>query len=368
MVLQYVCNTFVMVRFILHADLDAFYASVEQLDNQDLLGKPVVVGGAPDARGVAAAASYEARKFGVRSAMPMARALRLCPEAVRIQPRFDRYRQVSQRVMSIFRSVTPLVEPLSLDEAYIDVSEDASNIEDATAIARSIKAEVKSQTGLTVSVGVGATKSVAKIASDMGKPDGLTVVKPGTERGFLKPLPVRRLSGIGAKAEVVLQRNGIKTIGDLAEAEPAVVEQLIGSRGSSLVRLANGSDERRITTSRQRKSAGAETTFPRDIPFGPELREATNHLCKQVSDYLEGKSLLARTVTLKLRYSNFRTITRQATLEQPVQSFDRVSRVAISLLDKLEPTEPRFRLVGVLCSNWAVETHAQQHLLERDVE
>ncbi len=355
-----------MARFILHADLDAFYASVEQLDNPELRGKPVVVGGSPESRGVVAAASYEARKFGVRSAMPMSRALRLCPGAVRISPRFDRYREVSGQVMSIFRSVTPLVEPLSLDEAYLEVSETASTIEAAADIAQSIKADVKEKTGLTVSAGVGSSKSVAKIASDMDKPDGFTIVEPGTERAFLEPLPARRLSGVGPKAEAVLLQNGIKTIGDLASADAASIERLIGSRGPSLIRTAQGKDESTLTTSRERKSVSSETTFATDVGVGPELEAAIKRLSEEVGGYLESKGMQARTVTLKLRFSNFKTVTRQMGVTPPVESGEGVAAAARALLEKLESGERRFRLVGVKCSNWPDDNPVQPLLFEPD--
>jgi len=210
-----------MARTIIHADLDAFYASVEQLDRPELRGKPVVVGGAPEGRGVVMAASYEARAFGVRSAMPMARALRLCPELVRITPRFERYGEMSRQVMAVFRSVTPLVEPLSLDEAFLDVTEPVAARGGAEALARWLKAEVKDSTGLTLSLGVGTNKAVAKIASDRGKPDGLVIVPPGQEAGSLEPLPVRALWGVGPKTEEALAGAGVRTAGDLARADPA---------------------------------------------------------------------------------------------------------------------------------------------------
>ncbi len=355
-----------MARFILHADLDAFYASVEQLDNPELRGKPVVVGGSPESRGVVAAASYEARKFGVRSAMPMSRALRLCPAAVRISPHFDRYREVSGQVMSVFRSVTPLVEPLSLDEAYLEVSETAGTIEAAADIAQSVKAEVKDKTGLTVSVGVGTSKSVAKIASDMDKPDGFTIVEPGTERAFLEPLPARRLSGVGPKAEAALLEHGVKTIGDLASADIGMIERLIGSRASSLVRTAQGIDESTLTTSRERKSVSSETTFATDVGVGPELEATITQLGEEVGGYLESKGMKARTVTLKLRFSNFKTVTRQMGVTPPVESAEGVAAAALALFEKLESGERRFRLVGVKCSNWPDDNPVQPLLFEPD--
>ena len=203
-------------RTILHADLDAFYASVEQLDNPELRGKPVVVGGPPESRGVVAAASYEARAFGVRSAMPMSRALRLCPAAVRCSPRFDRYGEVSRQVMAVFHEITPLVEPLSLDEAFLDASQQAASYDGPEPLAREIKRRVKERTGLTVSIGAATNKTIAKIASEMDKPDGLTIVAPGSEEVFLAPLPVRSLWGVGPKAEEALAAMGIATIGQLA--------------------------------------------------------------------------------------------------------------------------------------------------------
>jgi len=253
-----------MPRWIFHADLDAFYASVEQRDNPELRGKPVIVGGPPEARAVVTTASYEARPFGVHSAMPMSRALRLCPGAIRISPRFDRYGEVSREVMRVFHSVTDAVEPLSLDEAFLDVSSRVSSEQAAEALARDIKAQVNSATGLTASIGAGSNKTVAKIASDMQKPDGLVVVPPGGEAAFLAPLPVRTLGGVGPRAEEVLVAGGLKTIGDLAAADEQTAHSLLGSRGLLLVAMARGIDDRAVETGHERKSVGAETTFPRD--------------------------------------------------------------------------------------------------------
>jgi DNA polymerase-4 len=340
-----------VARTILHADLDAFYASVEQLDNPELRGKPVVVGGPPEARGVVAAASYEARKFGVRSAMPMSRALRLCPQAVRISPRFERYGEVSARVMAIFRDITPLVEPLSLDEAFLDASEQADAHGGGEALAREIKRRVKEETGLTLSVGVGANKTVAKIASEMGKPDGLVVVEPGREATFLAPLPVRSLWGVGAKAEETLAHMGVRTIGELAKADAAALTARFGVRGEWFQRMARGLDDRPVETEHERKSVGAETTFPRDLPDGPELRKVLAEVAEDVARRLRRHGARARTVVLKLRYSNFRTITRQTSLGDGVDSAGELAAAASGLLDKTARPDDRFRLLGIHGTN-----------------
>lgn len=340
-----------MAGTIVHADLDAFYAAVEQLDRPELRGKPVVVGGSPETRGVVAAASYEARRFGVRSAMPMSRALRLCPEAVRLPPRFDRYAEVSRQVMSIFRSLTPLVEPLSLDEAFLDVTEEVEGYGGLEALARYLKAEVKSASGLTVSIGVGSNKTVAKIASDMGKPDGLIVVPAGQEAAFLEKLPVRALWGIGPKAEAALAASGIHSVGELAGAEAEELERLFGARGPLLQGMARGSDERPLETVRERKSVGAETTFARDLPDGPELREQLGRIASEVAQRLAGEGVRARTVVLKLRYPDFRTITRQSSRAEGTDDPEEIKRAAESLLRGVARPGDRFRLLGIHCSH-----------------
>jgi DNA polymerase-4 len=354
-----------MPRTILHADLDAFYASVEQLDNPELRGKSVVVGGPPEARGVVAAASYEARRFGVHSAMPMSRALRICPGAVRVSPRFDRYGEVSRQVMAIFRGITPLVEPLSLDEAFLDASEQAAVAGGPEALAREIKRRVKEETGLTVSIGVATNKTVAKIASEMRKPDGLVVVPPGEEASFLAPLPVRSLWGVGPKAEEALHRMSIRTIGELARADPAALTLRFGVRGEWFHRMACGDDDRAVETEQERKSVGAETTFPRDLPDGPELRRILTDVADDVSRRLRNHSATARTVVLKLRYSDFRTITRQMSLDSGVDSTEQLTAAAAALLDKTARPGDRFRLLGVHGTNLQPQGRAQLGLWER---
>ena len=343
----------VVVRTILHADLDAFYASVEQRDNPELRGRPVVVGGPPEARGVVAAASYEARRFGVRSAMPMSRALRLCPDAVRVSPRFDRYGELSRRVMAILRSVTPLIEPLSLDEAFLDVTEQVATYGGAEQLARHLKARVKEATGLTVSIGAGTNKTVAKVASEMGKPDGLVVVGPGEEAAFLEPLPTRALWGVGPKTEEVLARAGIRTAGQLSRAGRPLLERLLGSRGPVLQEMARGVDERPVGGPHERKSVGAETTFPRDLPDGPELREELARISRDVAERLAHHDLRARTIMLKLRYADFTTITRQASRAEPTDDAEEIRAVAEALLAKTARPEDRFRLIGIQCGGLA---------------
>ena len=337
-------------RTILHADLDAFYASVEQLDDPELRGRPVVVGGPPESRGVVAAASYEARAFGVRSAMPMSRAVRLCPDAVRVSPRFDRYGQMSKVVMGLFRALTPLVEPLSLDEAFLDVSEIASDAAEAERVADRLKRRVKAATGLTLSVGGGGNKTVAKIASDARKPDGLLIIPHGEEAEFLAPLPIRALWGIGPKTEQALVAAGIRTIGDLAARSAADAQRLLGSRGDFVLGMARGIDDRGIETEWERKSVGAETTFARDLPDGPELREALHHIAEEVGARLERSGSAAHTIAIKLRYANFQTISRQSSQRVAVGGAPVIEAIASLLFDAVAKEGDRFRLLGIQCS------------------
>jgi DNA polymerase-4 len=350
-------------RTILHADLDAFYASVEQLDNPGLRGKPVVVGGSAEGRGVVAAASYEARAFGVHSAMPMSRALRLCPDAVRVSPRFDRYGQMSKVVMGLFRAMTPLVEPLSLDEAFLDISAIAEDDPSAERAALKLKRQVKAATGLTLSVGGGASKSIAKIASDMRKPDGLLIVPRGTEAEFLAPLPIRLLFGVGPKTEDALVRAGVRTIGDLASRSANDAQRLLGSRGEFMLDLARGIDNRGIETDYERKSVGAETTFARDLADGPELRGALHDIADEVGERLARSGSAARTVAIKLRYANFRTISRQSSQKSPVSSGAVIEAIASLLFDAVVRDGDKFRLLGIQCSN-LVEGGAQGGLFD----
>ena len=335
------------MRHILHADFDAFYTSVEQRDAPHLQGLPVVVGGAPEGRGVVAAASYEARRFGVRSAMPMRTALVRCPQAVRIQPRFERYGQVSRQVMAIFRDITPLVEPLSLDEAFLDVTDRVAPGNPPELIARDLKSLVRAELSLTISVGVATNKSVAKIASDMDKPDGLTVVPPGSEREFLAPLEVDKLWGIGPKTAVRLASQGVHTIGELASMPQDWFQTTFGRPGPHMRRLALGEDERPVSIDRERKSVSAETTLAQDTGDSEALQELVNRLSQRVADDLQRRQMQGRTVKLKLRLSDFTTFTRQKTLAGLVHDPEEIAQAATELLRvELQPGR-MFRLVGV---------------------
>ena len=338
-------------RCILHADMDAFYASVEQREDPSLQGKPVLVGGRPEGRGVVAACSYEARRFGIHSAMPMRTAVHRCPHAVIVPPRFDLYRSVSGEVMEIFGVATHLVQPLSLDEAYLDVTAAASE-QDPKEIAVGLKTQVRQQLSLAVSVGVATSKSVAKIASDFDKPDGLVVVPPGTEREFLAPLPVRRLPGIGPKAEERLTELGIHTIGDLAQSDASRLHALFGKRGPELCLLAQGRDTRPVEVERVAKSMSAENTFPTDLDDPEGLAEEVRRLCRRVTARLQRSELSGRTVTLKLRLADFTTLTRSSTFTLPIGEYDELTTAALDLLNLEVQPGRSFRLLGVGVSNF----------------
>ena len=343
------------MKHIIHADLDAFYATVEQLDNPELRGKPVLVGGQPESRGVVATASYEARPFGVRSAMPMRTAVRLCPQGIIVPPRFTRYREMSRQVMDIFRDFTEVVEPLSLDEAYLDISEVVDEAEGRwpIGIALELKRRVKEETGLTVSVGVSVSKSVSKIASDLDKPDGLVVVPPGEEAGFLAPLPVGKLWGIGPKTAERLNAEGVTTIGKLAEQPPEWFSRVFGQRADAVRLRAMGLDNEPVHTERVTKSVSSETTFPDDIGDAEELRRVLEELAGGVADSLERKGLQGRTVTVKLRLADFSTFTRQTTLPAPSSEAGPIRDTAWRLLSAELTAGRTFRLLGVGVSNFA---------------
>ena len=339
------------LRYIIHADLDAFYAAVEQLDNPELRGLPVMVGGRPDGRGVVATASYEARKFGVHSAMPMATAVRQCPEGIIVRPRFDRYREMSGRIMDIFRDVTPVIQPVSLDEAYLDVTEAAAD-RSPIAIAIDIKERVAAETGLTVSVGLGSGKTVAKIASDLQKPDGLVVVPVGGEAKFLAPLAVGKLVGVGPKSAARLHDEGVETIAQLAAMPDAWFARHFGKRGDSIRDRARGIDYDPVQTSREAKSISAETTFADDLPGnstddGAELLTVVERLTARVADSLAGKGLAGRTVTVKIRLSDYTTFTRQTTLPDATDDEPTIAATAWSILERELAPGRAFRLLGV---------------------
>ena len=334
-------------RHIIHADMDAFFASVEQRDHPELRGKPVLVGGSPKGRGVVAAASYESRVFGCRSAMPMRTAVRLCPHAEIVKPRFSRYREVSSQIMSIFRDVSPLVEPLSMDEAFIDVSHRIREGARPAELAQWIRGRVKRETDLTVSCGVATSKSVAKIASDQDKPDGLTVVAPGQEAAFLAPLSISDLWGVGPKTADRLRGAGIETIGELAERPLPWLIDRFGSRGEWFWQLARGQDDRGVSVERETKSISSEMTFAEDMGSETRLASVISEQSANVAQRLSEHGFRARTVQIKLRLSDFTTFTRQKTLIRPTSESATIEQTALALLrEQLSPVR-KFRLVGV---------------------
>ena len=339
-----------MERYILHADMDAFYASVERLDDPSLEGRALVVGGSPESRGVVAAASYEARRYGIHSAMPMRTAVRLYPDLVRVPPHFDRYREISNQVMDIFRDATPIIEPLSLDEAYLDVTEHVTP-ETVHLVAFDLKVRVLEETGLVVTIGGGVSKTVAKVASQVAKPNGMLLVKSGDERPFLAPLEIGLLPGVGPKSEEVLKEHGIKTMGDLAACEEEWLRKTFGRRGPELCGRALGIDHSPVTSHREVKSISAETTMPEDVDDEAALLDMMRGLVQRVATRLQRQRLLGRTVSIKLRLSDFQTFTRQATLAIPTNDTEEIFGISRHLLQReLEPGR-RFRLVGVGVAN-----------------
>jgi DNA polymerase IV len=347
------------VRKIIHIDMDAFYASVEQRDDASLKGKPVIVGW-PGERSVVCAASYEARKFGVHSAMPATRARRLCPQAVFIHPNFDKYRAVSQQIRAIFERHTPLVEPLSLDEAYLDVTQELTGIPTATETAETIRREIREETHLTASAGVAPNKFLAKIASDWRKPDGCFVIRPHQVEAFLVGLPVRKIPGVGKATEKVLHEMQIETVGDLQRFAPEELTARFGKWGVRLWELARGIDESPVVPSRKRKSWSSETTFAKDLPLEEVARwiESEAHA---LFEALQKKGMMGRTVTVKLRTGDFRTATRRLTPESMPASGDDLARIGVELLHRFAFGESaRYRLAGIGVSNFPEEEAAAE--------
>ena len=343
-----------MERTIFHVDMDAFYASVEQRDHVEYRGKPVIVGADPQrglGRGVVAACSYEARRFGVRSAMPIGRAFRLCPQGVYLRPDFAKYVDTSRIIRRIFRSFTDVVEPVSIDEAFLDMSEQASDEATVLETARSLKREVLASQQLTVSVGVGPNKFVAKIASDLKKPDGLLLVREEEVQRFLDPLLVSRIWGVGPKTAVKLKRMGIETILQLRHANQELLVSCFGRLGAQLWKLSQGIDDRPVIVYREPQSVGHETTFSRDVEDIKRLERTLDYLCENVSRRLRKYRLSAKTVTLKLRYSDFTTITRQQTFRHPFSDAVDILFVAESLLRRFRDPKRRVRLLGVSVSS-----------------
>ena len=327
--------------------MDAFYASVEQRDDPRLRGRPVVVGGNPQQRGVVAAASYEARAFGVRSAMPMARAVRLCPELVIVRPDMQRYREVSSQVFALYREVTPLVEPLSLDEAYLDVTENAWGEPLGVKVAERLKAEIKAHTQLTASAGVAPNKFLAKIASGWRKPDGMTVIAPERVESFLEQLPVDALWGVGPVTARKLREMGITRLVDVRTCDPQRLVAAVGSHAAWLQQLARGLDTRPVEPHRESKSCGAERTFDTDLTTLDEVKSQVLAMAARCAAWLARHELGARTVTIKVRYADFTTITRSDSAGPPVREETELARRAIALLGKTEAGARPVRLAGV---------------------
>lgn len=337
------------LRKIIHVDMDAFYASVEQRDDPSLQGKPVAVG-YDGPRGVLTTASYEARKFGCRSAMPSVSAKRLCPGLVFRPPRFDVYGAVSKQIRAIFLDYTPHVEPLSLDEAFLDVTEDLRGIGSATRIAELIRARIRKETGLTASAGVSYNKFLAKLASDQNKPDGLCVIRPGEGAAFVAALPVRRFHGVGPRGAEKMEALGIRTGADLAAKDIRYLREHFGSFADYLYRAARGIDLRRVRADRPRKSVGGERTFEHDISSGHALRETLERIIAIVWKRIERSGARGRTVTLKVKFADFRPMTRARSLARPVADAEEFARVSRELLDAVLPLPQPIRLMGLTLS------------------
>jgi DNA polymerase IV len=338
-------------RAILHIDLDAFYASIEQRDHPDYRGKPVIVGGSPDRRGVVATASYEARRYGVHSAMPSRTAQRLCPEAIFLPARFEVYRAVSHQIMAIFRRHTPLVEPLSLDEAYLDVTKAVRDLAEAAQLAREIKRQIWEQTRLTASAGVSFCKFLAKIASDQHKPDGLTVIPKASAPALLAALPIEQFSGVGSVTAAKLRNLGIQTGADLVRLGEERLRELLGKHGSQLYRFACGEDDRAVEPVRERKSVGKEVTLERDLRDRGEMEGILERLATQVEGRLVELGIAGKTLTLKVRWSNFELVTRATSHAQGFQLAQEMLPELRTLLSGLAVGRRAVRLLGVTVSN-----------------
>lgn len=338
------------VKKIIHIDMDAFFASVEQRDNPALQGKPVIVGGKPGSRGVVAACSYEARKFGVHSAMPSSRAAKLCKEAVFVSPRFDAYREASNLIHRVFREYTDKIEPLSLDEAYLDVTEYALRLGSATAVAEKIKTQIKEAVNLTASAGVSYNKFLAKIASDMDKPDGIYVIRPETAEAFIEQLEIRKFFGVGKVTEKKMHALSIYTGADLKSLSLSELQTYFGKSGSYYYNIARGLDERPVSSHRVRKSIGCEATFSDNVLDKKEVWNKLQSLAERLEQTLNNKQQRARTITLKVKYSDFQLITRSNTADRMFETKLQILELLPSLLRKTEVGERPIRLIGLSVS------------------
>lgn len=366
-------------RKIIHIDMDAFYASVEQRDFPEYRGKPLAVGGLPEKRGVVATASYEARSYGIHSAMSSFRTLKLCPHLIFVTPRFEAYKAVSMQIRQIFADYADLIEPLSLDEAYLDVSENKVGNPSATRIAAEIRARIREETGLTASAGVSYNKFLAKVASDMNKPDGLTVITPQQAPDFIAQLPIGRFYGIGRKTEPRLKALGIHTGGDLKNLSPEEMAHVFGRSAGFYYHLARGHDDRPVETSWVRKSVGSETTFEQDLEDTADMLAALESLTQDVLDWMERRSTYGRTLTLKVKYADFQQVTRSKTVEKPLQTVETIMRLATALLATTEAGPRKVRLLGLSLAKlemlqgdesvaiWGREAEGDTNTLERQL-
>ncbi|MGE5545067.1 MAG: DNA polymerase IV [Bacillota bacterium] len=336
---------------IIHCDLDAFYAAVEQRDNPALRGRPVIVGGRPDSRGVVATCSYEARAYGVKSAMPLSQARRLCPEAVFLPVNMKRYGQASRQVFEIFSRFTPDIEPLSIDEAFLDVTGSLSIFGSAERIAWDIKKAVLEEVGLIISTGISYNKFLAKLATDLGKPNGMKIIRREEATAVLSPLPVSRLWGVGSKTRQILKRMGIETIGDLALTPPEVLDKHLGQAGTFFWELAHGIDNRRVEKEREVKSIGREITFDKDLDDQHRLKEYLLQFSHLLGRRLHRAGMEARTVTIKVRYHDYKTVNRSKTLSGYTANSTLLYETALSLLSKLDQGRGSVRLIGLSVSN-----------------
>ncbi|MDF2438931.1 MAG: dinB [Bacteroidota bacterium] len=333
--------------------MDAFYASVEQRDNPEYRGKPIVVGGSPEGRGgVVAAASYEARKFGVRSAMPSKKAKELCPHLIFVYPRFAAYKEVSKKIREIFHRYTDIVEPLSLDEAYLDVTEDKLNIGSAIDIAKLIKEQIKAETGLTASAGISSSKFVSKIASDLQKPDGLTFIGPSKIEAFMEKLPVEKFYGVGKVTADKMKSLGLHTGADLKTLTEDQLVKHFGKSGRFFYKIVRGIDDREVHAERETKSAGAEDTFSHDLTDIQEMNDELDKIAMLVFERLKKYNLKGRTITLKIKYHDFKQITRNFSFSYPVNDLETIASTAKQLLLKSGPEGKKIRLLGISLSNF----------------
>lgn len=340
------------IRKIIHVDMDAFYASVEQRDFPELKGKPVIVGGPADGRGVVATASYEARVYGVKSAMPSKRAHQLCPHGIFVYPRFDAYKEASQKIREIFSRYTDLIQPLSLDEAYLDVTNDKLGIGSALEIAKQIKQAIKDELNLTASAGVSINKFVAKVASDINKPDGLTFIGPSKIESFIEKLPVEKFYGVGKVTADKMKRQGLHTGKDLKQLTEERLVQLFGKSGKFYYNIVRGIDDREVKPDREAKSVSSEDTFSYDLDKGQELDDQLESITKNSYRRLINHQLFGRTITLKIKFYDFKQITRSYTAENPIKELDEILILVKKLLNEVDFEQKKVRLLGVGFSNF----------------